>query len=166
MKRMFTLLLVSGTAATAHPDLAAAQTDVLDFGVHAVRASDVFDGVTGIGGQLAINVPGLPLTIRGAVDRFFPDCPEGVDDDCGAWGYTLDGNLALPLPVLSPYGSAGWVRRSVDPGDPLGETSDTGLALGAGLKLGLLGLNVFAEGRREIMDDLEDQWMFRVGLLF
>lgn len=166
MKHVFTLLIAWATAATVHPAVAAAQGDVLDFGIHAARASDVFEGATGIGGQVAVNLPGFPLTVRGAVDRFFPDCPEDVADDCGAWGFTVDGNLAFPLPVLRPYASAGLVRRSVDPGDPPGETAEAGLALGAGLQLGLLGLNVFAEGRREIMDDLEDQWMFRLGLIF
>lgn len=166
MKRTLTLLVVSGTLAAVQADPAAAQTDVLDLGVHLARASDIHDGATGIGGQLAVTLPGLPLTVRGAVDRFFPDCPAEVEGDCGAWGFTADANMALPIPVLSPYASAGLVRRSVEVGDPLGDRSETGFAVGAGLHLGLLGLEAFGEMRREIMDQLENQWMFRLGVLF
>lgn len=166
MTRLLTVVLVSAAATLAGPAIAAGQADVLDLGIHAARASDIHDGATGVGGQLGVTLPGFPLTVRGAVDRFFPDCPDEVDGDCGAWGFTVDGNLSLPLPVLSPYASAGFVRRSVELSDPLGETSATGFALGGGLKLGLPGLSVFGEMRREIMNDLDDQWMFRLGLLF
>lgn len=166
MKSALALLVASAVLVVVRPAPAAAQADVLDLGVHMTRATDIFDGATGIGGQLAVTLPGLPLTVRGAVDRFFPDCPEGSDDDCGAWGFTVDGNVTLPVPVLSPYASAGLVRRSVDRGDPLGDRSETGFALGGGLRLGLLGLDAFGEVRREMMDEQEDQWMFRVGVVF
>ena len=159
-------LLVAGALVAVGPAAAAAQ-DVLDVGVHVARATDVLDGSTGIGGQLAVNLPGFPVTVRGAVDRFFPDCPDDATDDCGAWGFTVDANLALPVPVLSPYASAGLVRRSVDFGDPTEpEAAEAGFALGGGVELGLLGLNAFGEARYEIMDGLDDTWMFRLGLLF
>lgn len=165
MRRIATCLLAAALAATGAGELHA-QADVLDIGVHAVRADDILEGVTGVGGQLAVNVPTLPLTLRGAVDRFFPDCPGEADGDCGAWGFTVDGNLHLPVPVLSPYASVGVVRRSVDPGDPLAETAETGWALGGGVRFSLGGLALFGEGRRELMDELEDGWVFRLGLVF
>ena len=151
------------------PDEARAQTDVLDVGVHAVRASDILDGSTGLGGQVAVRLPAFPVSFRLAVERFFPDCPD-IDgnsvDDCGAWGFTLDANLAFPMPVLRPYASGGLVRRSIDLGSPLGDASEEGIALGGGLELGLLGLNAFGEARYEIMDAVDDGWIFRLGLVF
>lgn len=167
MKTMRMLALAAALGATTVlPAAGTAQTDVLDLGVHAVRADHLLDGSTGIGGQVALNIPGFPLSLRGAVDRFFPDCPQGSADDCAAWGFTVDGNLTLPVPVLSPYLSAGVVRRSVDPGDPLVETSETGMALGGGVRLALFGLDLFGEARRELMSELDDTWMFRAGLVF
>lgn len=168
MKRLSTLLVAALTAAAVLARDAtpvSAQMDLLDLGVHLARANDIYDGSTGIGGQVGVNLPAFPLSFRVAVDRFFTDCPEEIDD-CGAWGFTVDGNLAFPLPLLSPYASAGLVRRSVDPIDPLAETSHTGFALGAGLRLGLVGLNAFGEMRRELIDGFDDQWMFRLGVLF
>lgn len=151
------------------PEEAQAQTDLLDLGVHAVRASDILDGSTGLGGQVALRPPGFPVTVRLAVERFFPDCPD-IDgesaDDCGAWGATLDANLAFPMPVLRPYASGGLVRRSIDLGNSLGDAAEEGIALGGGLELSLLGLNAFGEARYEILDAVDDGWIFRLGLIF
>jgi hypothetical protein len=162
-------LLAAGLVATlASPSVARAQTDIIDVGIHVVRASDIFDGSTGLGGQVAVRPPALPVSLRLAVDRFFPDCPEidGGGDDCGAWGFTVDANLAFPMPMLRPYASGGFVRRSIDPGDPLEQTAKKGIALGGGLELALLGLSAFGEARYEIMDSVDDGWMFRLGFLF
>lgn len=168
MKARLPLLLAA--AVLALPGRARAQDGVLGFGVHVTRANDLLDGATGVGGQIAVRLPALPVTFRGAVDRFFPDCPEdeqGVEiDDCGAWGFSVDANVPLPMPVLRPYASGGLVRRAIDLGDPLGDSSETGLALGAGLELNLLGLGAFGEGRYEIFDEAGDGWVFRVGVVF
>lgn len=169
MRTLLAVITVCSATVLASPDDVRAQTDLIDIGVHAVRASDILDGTTGLGGQVAVRSPAFPVTLRLAVDRFFPDCPdiEGAsNDDCGAWGLTLDANLAFPMPVLRPYASGGLVRRSIDLGSSLGDAAEAGIALGGGLELGLLGLNAFAEARYEILDSVDDGWIFRLGLLF
>jgi hypothetical protein len=163
-------LFAAGVVTTlAFPLAARAQTDIIDVGIHLARASDILDGTTGLGGQVAVRPPGLPLSLRLAVDRFFPDCPEiegGSGDDCGAWGFTVDANLAFPMPMLRPYASGGLVRRSIDPGSPLEDADEEGIALGGGLELNLLGLNAFGEARYEILDSVDDGWVFRLGFVF
>ncbi|HZD06191.1 MAG TPA: hypothetical protein VE173_14870 [Longimicrobiales bacterium] len=171
MKSLLALSTACLLVAFARPSAMAAQTDVFDFGIHMVRATDIFDGATGVGGQIAVNLPALPVTFRGAVDRFFPDCPEGSSGeatDCGAWGFTVDANLALPMPILHPYLSGGLVRRSVDLGDPLAEIDEvrTGVALGGGLELDVLGVGAFGEARYELRNGPDDEFVFRLGVVF
>lgn len=168
MKTSCSILAIGVVATLMAPRFATAQTDLLDVGIHVARASDILDGSTGLGGQVAVRPPFLPVSLRLAVERFFPDCPEidGGSNDCGAWGFTVDANLAFPMPMFRPYASGGLVRRSIDVGSPLGGTAKEGFALGGGLELRLLGLNAFGEARYEIIDSVDDGWMFRLGVIF
>jgi len=139
--------------------LAGAARAQTTFGLHVARATDSFGGVNGVGGSIELNVPVLPVNVFFAGEYFFPDC-----DECSFWGGSADLHFALPIPVVTPYGTAGLVMRGTHASDTTVRTG--GLGLGAGVHLGMLALGVYAEGRYELMDGSDDQAVFRLGLRF
>lgn len=128
-------------------------------GLHVARAADSFGGVNGVGGSVQLSLPVLPIDLFFAGEYFFPDC-----DDCSFWGGSADVHFALPVPLITPFATAGLVLRNTDVSDTRVRTG--GLGLGAGVNLGTLGLGAYAEGRYEIMDGSGDQLVFRLGLRF
>jgi opacity protein-like surface antigen len=168
---MRSLLAAAAVAALALPTAAEAQLDLLDAGIHGAYATETADGSAGIGGFLALDLPMAPLSIRAAGERFFPDCGADVDgvelEGCAFWGFSLDANLdVLPLPVVSPYLSAGFVYRYLDPSDIVAGEEETGVAVGAGASFELGGLGAFAEARYEFIELPEEQFVVRAGLFF
>ena len=128
-------------------------------GLHVARATDSFGGVNGVGGSLRLGLPVLPLDLFFAGEYFFPDC-----DDCSFWGGSADIHFTLPVPGLTPYGTAGLVMRNTDASDTTVRTG--GLGLGVGLNLSTLAVGAYGEGRYELMDGGGDQLVFRLGLRF
>ena len=126
-------------------------------GLHVARATDSFDGVNGVGGNLELRMPALPVAFVVAGEYFFPAC-----DGCSLWGGSADVHLTLPLRTVSPYGTAGLVLRNTDVSDTRVRTG--GLGLGGGANLTTLVLGAFAEARYEILDGSVDQFVFRLGL--
>jgi hypothetical protein len=126
-------------------------------GLHVARAADTFDGVNGVGGSLELSIPVLPVDFFVAAEYFFPSC-----DDCSFWGGSADVHLTLPIPLVTPYGTAGLVMRNTEASDTVVRTG--GFGLGAGVNLSALVVGGYFEGRYEIMDGSGDQLVFRLGL--
>lgn len=174
--RISALALAAG-AALLMPRAAEAQLP-LKFGVHVAAAtssdqvvSAADEATYGLGARVGIAPPLLPIEVFGTVDYFFPDCSDELS--CGYQNFALDANLKFPLPLLTPYVTAGYtIRRSSLEGEIEGFTfdeSDTagGFTAGAGVRLGLI-VNAFAEARREFHSDENggQQWLVRLGLQF
>ncbi|MGH8543052.1 MAG: hypothetical protein ACREX3_05340 [Gammaproteobacteria bacterium] len=128
-------------------------------GLHVARAADSFGGVNGVGGSLQLSLPVLPADLFLAGEYFFPNC-----DDCSFWGGSADVHFNLPVPIITPYGTAGLVLRNTDASDTKVRTG--GLGLGAGLNLSTPVVGAYVEGRYELMDGSGDQLVFRLGLQF
>ena len=128
-------------------------------GVHVAHATDTFDGVTGVGGSLLLSLPALPIDLFFAGEYFFPSC-----DNCSFWGGSADIHFSLPVPVFTPYGTAGVVLRNTDASDTSVRTG--GLGLGAGADLSTFVVGAYVEGRYELMDGSVDQLVFRLGVRF
>lgn len=128
-------------------------------GLHVARAAKSFDGVNGVGGNLRVGLPVLPIDLFLAGEYFFPDC-----DNCSLWGASADVHLSLPIPALTPYATAGLVMRNFSASDVTIRTG--GLGFGAGVNLGALAVGGFVEGRYELMESGDDQLVFRVGIRF
>ncbi len=130
------------------------------WGVHGAWAQDSFDGTSGVGAELGLDIPVLPLDVFGAGTWFFPDC-----DDCDLKGWSLGVNYrVLPLPLLRPYVTGGVTWRDVE--DPINGLviEDSGAFVGVGLDLALAGFGVFAEGRYEFLDGDLGQAVLRAGV--
>jgi len=156
MTRRFVSLALVVVAVLWLPTQAYAQ---INPGLHVARAADSFGGVNGVGGSLQLGLPVLPVDLFFAGEYFFPNC-----DDCSFWGGSADVHLTLPVPILTPYGTAGLVLRNTDVSDT--RVRSGGLGLGAGLNLRTLVVGAYAEGRYELMDGSGDQLVFRLGLRF
>jgi len=131
------------------------------YGGHLVHAEDAFGGATGVGGRVGFGIPAFPIEVLAGAEYFFPGCSSA----CGFQGLSVDGNFALPFPILAPYATGGWVLRRFDPvGEADAETS-SGLHLGVGISGGLAGAKVFGEARYEFMDAPEKQFVLRAGFL-
>jgi hypothetical protein len=121
--------------------------------------TEALDGQWGADGRLAYNLIALPVEVFAGADYFLPDC----EDDCSLWGWRLGGNLRLPVPGLTPYGSAAWVNRELGIGEGL-ERRD-GVAIGVGLSLEV-GLKIQGEISREFLGGELDKTVFRLALGF
>jgi hypothetical protein len=129
-------------------------------GVHVARAADSFGGgVNGVGASVEVGLPLLPVDLFVAGEYFFPGC-----DNCSLWGGSADVHLALPIPVLTPYASAGLVMRNTEVSDTTERTG--GIGIGGGVNLSGLVIGAYGEGRYEFMDGDGDQLVFRIGLRF
>lgn len=159
MKRLLlTLGLVPAALAVGSVDVQAQ----LNPGLHVARASDVFGGTMGVGASVQLSFPLMPIDIFVAGEYFFPDC--GTASECSFMGGSADLHLTLPIPVFTPYGTAGLVYRRTDLVGA-GASTATGFGLGVGVNLGVLGKGAFAEARYEMVDP-DDQIVLRVGLRF
>lgn len=156
-RRLFPVLAALAVVGFTAPG-ASAQ---LNPGIHVARAFDVFGGANGVGGSLELSFPLFPIDVFVAGEYFFPDC--GSVADCSFMGGSADLHFALPVPMLTPYGTAGLVYRRTDVG--LGAVADTGFGAGVGVNLGALVLGGYAEARYEMVGD-DDQVVVRVGLRF
>jgi len=159
MKRTLLPLAVALGALASWAPQAQAQ---LNPGIHVARATDVFGGANGVGGSVQLSFPLMPIDVFVAGEYFFPDC--GSVSDCSFMGGSADLHLTLPIPVLTPYGTAGLVYRRTDP-NGLGAVAKTGFGLGVGVNLGAVVLGGYAEARYEVVDP-DDQLVFRVGIRF
>jgi hypothetical protein len=129
-------------------------------GVHVARAADSFGGgVNGVGASVEVGLPLLPVDLFVAGEYFFPGC-----DNCSLWGGSADVHLALPIPVLTPYASAGLVMRNTEVSDTTERTGGIGIC--GGVNLSGLVIGAYGEGRYEFMDGDGDQLVFRIGLRF
>ncbi len=131
-------------------------------GVFGAYAQDAFDGMSGVGAQLGLDIPVLPIDVFGSGTWFLPSC-----DDCEVKGWSVGATLRpFPFPVARPYIVAGLTSRDLD--DPAnGYTlSPSGPFAGVGLDVALMGLRVFAEGRYEFLDGELEEAVVRAGLLF
>lgn len=156
IRRIFPLLL--GLAAV--PVLASEAQAQINPGVHVARAADSFGGgVNGVGASLELTFPLLPVDLFVAGDYFFPGC-----DGCSLWGGSADVHLPLPIPVLTPYATAGVVMRNTEVSDTTERTG--GIGVGAGVNFGGVVIGAYGEGRYEFMDGEGDQLVFRLGVRF
>jgi hypothetical protein len=136
-------------------------------GVFGARARDSFGGTNGIGAEVGVSLPVIPLEVFGAGTLFYPAC-----SGCDLNGWSLGVNLTvLPIGVLKPYLSFGRTWRDLeDPSVGL-ITDDDGLFAGVGLEIGLRRAGIFAEGRYEFLTETVGsspdlrQWVFRAGLM-
>jgi hypothetical protein len=156
----FTLL--AAALIVAAPSRALAQ---VNWGAHAVHASDAFGGTYGAGLRLGIALPALPFDLMASGEYFFPDCPAG-QGGCGLRGFTLDANFRMAFPVVRPYITAGLAYRSYSPGGGGSDDSATGPAVGVGVDLSLGGIRAFGETRYEFVSAPENEFVWRLGLLF
>lgn len=128
-------------------------------GLHIARATDSFGGTNGVGGSLQFDLPTPTVDLFVAGEYFFPDC-----DSCSLWGGSVDVHLALPVTVLTPYGTAGLVLRETDVSDTSVRTG--GIGFGVGLNVNTLVVGTYVEGRYELMDGSGDQVVLRLGIRF
>lgn len=167
--RWFVPLLAA--AALVLPGQARAQLPSVGvYGVHTDASLGESDGIIGAGARVTIAFPVLPIDFAVAAEWFFPDCGQiaGEDIPCGMAGAEVDVNYApFPIPMLTPYVSAGLVLRAVKPAilDPEYET-ETGATIGIGVAFSPVAIpfGIFVEGRRELVFD--DQTIVRAGLQF
>lgn len=159
VRRILSAVLLAGAMAYPASD-AHAQ---LNPGIHVARAMDAFGGSNGIGGSLELSFPLFPIDVFVAGEYFFPDC--GSVDDCAFMGGSADLHFGLPIPVLTPYATAGLAYRRFDAGGGVDAVTHTGFGAGVGVNLGTLVLGAYAEARYEFVDP-DDQVVLRVGIRF
>lgn len=172
-------LAVTLALALAIPAPGSAQEIRFGGGLYGTHAPDLFDGASGAGALLFIDLPMLPVTVRAFGERYFPDCgdADGEElDGCGLWGYGAEATLSLPLPFLDPYLVGGLVYRFYDRGDSWEGDTRTGVAAGAGVGIPLGAVRIFAEGRWEsvefegadvgLSEPFDQGWQYRAGLTF
>lgn len=135
----------------------------LKMGIHGAYAADTFGGAYGAGASVEVGFPLFPLDVFVAGEYLFPDC--GAVSGCGSRGGSADLHLKLPVPVVTPYLTAGLVYRRTDAGGGAAAVTNTGFGAGAGLNLGALVLGGYAEARYEVVEPA-DQWVLRLGIRF
>lgn len=136
----------------------------LRIGAHAAQAMDVFDGTLGVGARVGVEIPVLPFDLFATGEYFLPDCPPG-NDGCGLRGASIEANFRMMVPVVRPYLTGGVAYREFNPGGGEIRVSDTGVALGAGVDIGLGRARLFGEGRYEFLKAPERQVVVRIGLM-
>ncbi len=131
-------------------------------GLFGAWAQDAFDGTAGVGAQLGLDIPILPVDVYGSGTWFLPDC-----DDCKLKGWSLGVTLRPFLfPIARPYVVGGLTSRDLrNPAAGL-DMDSSGAFAGVGLDLALVGFRLFAEGRYEFLDGELGQAVLRAGVLF
>lgn len=107
---------------------------------------DGFD--TGIHGQASLNI-GLPLLPDVRIDGIYQTYSGAGDASADILGGSVNLLLDMPLVVIKPYliAGVGYYDVSVEAGGVEGSNGEFGFTGGAGLRLGLGSLGVFAEAR-------------------
>ena len=113
------------------------------------------EGVFGLGVQASVKLPLLGLALRGTADLYFPDCGAA---DCDLRDFGIEALFSPPIPFLDPYLGAG--LAIVDSGGELGDERDLGLSLVAGVGVSRL----FAEGKLQLLQDFDTQFVLTGGL--
>ena len=137
-------------------------------GVFAARARDSFGGTNGLGAEVGVSLPLLPIDVVASGTLFSPSCT-----GCDLSGWSLGVKFqVLPLPVVKPYVTAGRTWRDLEePSDRL-VLDEEGIFAGPGLEIAFPGTQagIFLEGRYEFLTsdsaptrDLR-QWNWRAGL--
>jgi len=133
-------------------------------GAYGAWAQDSFDGTYGLGAMLGFDFPLFPVDVFGSGEWFNPDC-----DGCSLNGWALGANLRLPLPLIRPYLTGGWVWRDakgdVGAADPFALGGYDGAFGGIGVDVALAGIRLFVEGRYEYLKDDLKQVTARGGVL-
>ena len=133
-------------------------------GVFGAWAQDAFDGTVGVGVQLGLSIPILPVDVYGSGTWFLPDC-----DDCKLKGWSLGVALRpFPFPVARPYVVGGLASRNLEDPDPAAglDLDSSGAFVGVGLVLALVAVRLFTEVRYEFLDGDLGQAVVRAGVLF
>jgi len=164
MRTPLTLLAAVALAGSALAIAPGAARGQLVVGVHAVEASKTLGGATGAGLRAGLDLPLLPFDLLASGEYFFPDCPD-ERDGCSFWGATLDANVGMILPIVTPYVSGGLAYRSLKRFEEDDAETATGASVGAGVTVSLGGLRGFAEVRYELVEIPDEQTLIRVGLL-
>ena len=131
-------------------------------GVFGAYAQDAFDGTPGVGAQLGLDIPILPVDVYGSGTWFLPSC-----DGCEMKGWSLGVTLRpFPFPVVRPYVVGGLASRDLE-GPAAGSVINaSGAFAGVGVDVALAGFRLFAEGRYEFLDGPLEQAVVRAGLLY
>jgi len=96
-----------------------------------------------------LSIPLLPISVRadGAYNRF----PGATDGHFQVISGTINGIVSIPSILITPYfiGGLGFYSTKISdaPATVDGESSDIGANVGAGVRLGLPFLSIFAEAR-------------------
>ena len=160
MREICLASMLLGVAWLAWPSSAEAQ---LRYGGHFARAQDAFGGTGGIGARVGLGLPLLPVEGFASGEYFFPAC--AAVGGCALSGVSLDMNVRLPMVLLSPYATGGWVLRRLDPGGGGDTLIESGLHLGLGVGAGVPGARVFGEARYEFIKVPSRQLVLRLGIL-
>ena len=160
MREICLASMLLGVAWLAWPSSAEAQ---LRYGGHFARAQDAFGGTGGIGARVGLGLPLLPVEGFASGEYFFPAC--AAVGGCALSGVSLDMNVRLPVVLLSPYATGGWVLRRLDPGGGGDTLIESGLHLGLGAGAGVPGARVFGEARYEFIKVPSRQLVLRLGIL-
>ena len=130
-------------------------------GVFGAYAQDAHDGTAGVGAQLGLDIPILPVDVYGSGTWFFPGC-----DGCDLRGWSVGVTLRpFPFPLARPYVVGGLTSRDLED-TAGGVVNSSGAFAGVGLDVALVGFRLFAEGRYEFLDGPLEQAVVRAGLLF
>ena len=166
---------LAAAAALAAPAPASAQ---LELGVGggpsfpSQRLNDEADPGWHAQGSLWLGVPVLPVGLRG--DVLWQTFPDDVNGDFRQLAGFASAVAELPSPVIRPYGlvGVGLVKHTGPGEDHPGhvhvdeDDTDVGFQVGAGVRLGLLGLNAFAEARWVDMGEDHAGVPLTVGIVF
>ena len=131
-------------------------------GLFGAWAQDAFDGTAGVGAQLGLDIPILPVDVYGSGTWFLPNC-----EGCKLKGWSLGVALRPFLfPVARPYVVGGLASRDLENPATSLVMDSSGAFAGVGLDLALVGFRLFAEGRYEFLDGELRQAVVRAGVLF
>lgn len=121
------------------------------------------DEALGLGLRSEFFVQPVPIVIALSGDRYFPRCGAV---GCSLWQLHANGKLDLGwLLPLSPFIGGGLNHRRFSLSGPLGENqrnTDNGINILAGVWRG----QTFLEARYEMQEDIDDQVVLSIGILF
>jgi opacity protein-like surface antigen len=148
-----TAMLIGAIAIAAGATEASAQVNFAIGGGPSFATGDLGDGLDmGYHGQLSLGfgMPMLPIGLRadGMYTRF--NAEGDVDGHLQWLSGSLNAVVNLPTPGITPYliGGVGLYAGKVKVADVESDTeTDLGINVGAGLRMGLPGLGIFAEAR-------------------
>lgn len=148
-----TALMVGAIALAAGATEASAQVGFAIGGGPTFPMGDLSDGLEmGYHGQLSVSfgLPLIPVGLRadGMFTRF--NAEGDIDGHLQYMSGTLNAVINLPTPGITPYliGGAGFYSGKAELGDIESDSeTDLGVNVGAGVRIGLPGLGIFAEAR-------------------